>query len=171
MNLFSLKATHFLGSLFTLKIMMKNIILSAFLFVLAMNAYSQTKLDKFVDNWHLAAAKADFEAYFGATNESFIFLGTAPGERWTKEQFESFSKPYFDQGKAWDFKATNRQWNFSKNKKIAWFDEDLDTWMRGCRGSGIMVKKKGEWTMVYYNLTVLIENEKVKEFIELRDRE
>ena len=59
---------------------------------------------------------------------------------------------------------------FSKNKKIAWFDEDLETWMEGCRGSGIVIKKKGEWKIVYYNLTVLIENEKIKEFIELRQK-
>ena len=39
---------------------------------------------------------------------------------------------------------------------------------RGCRGSGIMIKKKGEWRIEYYNLTVLIENEKIKEFIKLR---
>jgi hypothetical protein len=58
---------------------------------------------------------------------------------------------------------------YSENKKMAWFDEDLDTWMRGCRGSGIMVNKKGEWKLVYYNLTVLIENEKVQSFIKLRD--
>jgi hypothetical protein len=43
--------------------------------------------------------------------------------------------------------------------------------MRGCRGSGILVKKKGEWKLVYYNLTVLIENEKIEEFIELKDAE
>jgi hypothetical protein len=60
---------------------------------------------------------------------------------------------------------------YSANKKMAWFDEDLDTWMRGCRGSGILVKKKGEWKLVYYNLTVLIENEKIKEFIDLKDAE
>lgn len=147
---------------------MRNRILSSLMFVFIFQASAQTELDKFVDNWHLSAAKADFDGYFGAMSDSFIFLGTAPGERWSKKQFEEFSKPYFDQGKAWDFKANNRQWNFSKNKKIAWFDEDLDTWMRGCRGSGIMVKEKGEWKLVYYNLTVLIENEKIKEFIELR---
>jgi hypothetical protein len=42
--------------------------------------------------------------------------------------------------------------------------------MRSCRGSGILILEKGEWTLVYYNLTVLIENEKIKEFIELRDQ-
>jgi hypothetical protein len=57
---------------------------------------------------------------------------------------------------------------FSKDKKIAWFDERLDTWMDECRGSGICVKEKGKWKLAYYNLTVLIENDKIKEFIELR---
>lgn len=128
------------------------------------------KLDEAVDNWHLAAAEANYADYFGLMTKSFIFLGTAPGERWTKEEFSAFSKPYFDKGKAWDFKASNRMWNFSRNGKIAWFDEDLDTWMRGCRGSGIMIKKKGKWKIAYYNLHVLIENEKIESFIELRDQ-
>ena len=130
----------------------------------------EIQLNELMDQWHKAASEANFEGYFGVMDESFVFLGTAPGERWTKGEFASFSKPYFDQGKAWDFKASNRNWNFSKNRKIAWFDEDLDTWMRGCRGSGIFIKKKREWKLVYYNLTVLIENEKIQEFIDLRDQ-
>lgn len=134
-----------------------------------MKADPVNELNTFVDNWHLAASNANYDGYFGEMDASFIFLGTAPGERWTKEEFSAFSKPYFDKGKAWDFKASNRKWNFSKNGKMAWFDEDLDTWMRGCRGSGILVKKQGKWKFVYYNLTVLIENEKIQPFIELRD--
>tara|TARA_B110000285_G_scaffold218179_1_gene267350 strand:+ start:401 stop:859 length:459 start_codon:yes stop_codon:yes gene_type:complete len=129
-----------------------------------------TTLNAIVDGWHLAASNADFDNYFGPMTDAFIFLGTAPGERWGKKDFASFSKPYFDKGAAWDFKASNRNWQFSKNNKVAWFDEDLGTWMEGCRGSGIMIKQKGEWKIEYYNLTVLIENEKIKEFIDLRKR-
>ena len=129
------------------------------------------ELNKFMDDWHVAAGKANYDGYFGVMDESFVFLGTAPGERWTKTEFSAFSKPYFDAGKAWDFKPSNRKWSFSKNRKVAWFDEDLDTWMRGCRGTGILAKKKGEWVLVYYNLHVLIENEKIKKFIDLRDEE
>ena len=122
-----------------------------------------------MDDWHLAVARADFDTYFKFMDESFVFLGTAPGERWNKNAFAQFSKPYFEKGKAWDFSPSNRIWSFSPDKTIAWFDEDLATWMRGCRGAGILVRKKGEWKLVYYNLTVLIENEKIKKFIELRD--
>lgn len=129
---------------------------------------AQTELDKIVDQWHLDATNTNFDGYFEVLTDNFIFLGTAPSERWTKEDFAAFCKPYFDKGTAWDFLPSNRKWVISKDKKTAWFDEDLDTWMEGCRGSGIMVKEKGEWKIAYYNLTVLIENEKIKEFIELR---
>lgn len=149
---------------------MKQIILFSLLllFISATKPDPKIELNKFIDDWHAAASQANYSGYFGPMDESFIFLGTAPGERWNKADFSKFSKPYFDTGKAWDFKASNRIWFFSKNKKMAWFDEDLDTWMEGCRGSGIMQKKKGKWIIVYYNLTVLIENEKINEFIELR---
>lgn len=130
---------------------------------------AQSNPDSLVDQWHKAASKADFDGYFKLTSDDFVFLGTAPGERWTRTEFETFSKPYFDRGKAWDFTPSNRKWMYSENGKIAWFDEDLETWMRGCRGSGILVKRHGKWKLCYYNLTVLIENEKTEEFIELRD--
>jgi hypothetical protein len=134
------------------------------------NKINQAELDTLIDNWHLAATNAKFDDYFGATTDDFIFLGTDPTERWTKEQFMSFSKPYFDKGKAWDFKKIERNWVFDKSGKIAWFDESLNTWMRDCRGSGIVVKEGKKWKLKYYNLTVLIENDKIQKFIELRDK-
>lgn len=125
-------------------------------------------LNEQIDDWHKAAAQANFESYFGLMTEDFVFLGTAPGERWKKQEFASFCKPYFDRGQAWDFTPSNRIWMFSKNRKTAWFDEDLSMWMEGCRGSGVMIKRGKHWKIAYYNLTVLIENEKIQEFIELR---
>lgn len=150
--------------------MKKTVYLFAIQLVLILPIYGQAELDTFINNWHLAAAKADYTAYFDAMDSSFIFLGTAPGERWNKTAFAAFSKPHFDKGKAWDFKPSDRKWNFSADGQIAWFDETLDTWMRGCRGSGIAIKKDKQWKLVYYNLTVLIENEKIKQFIALRDQ-
>ena len=150
---------------------MKNIIFAilAVIFLSAAKPNLFAALDKLVDDWHQAASDADYISYFGAMDKSFIFLGTAPGERWTKGEFALFSKPYFDKGKAWSFTPSNRIWSFSRNGKTAWFDEDLDTWMRGCRGAGIAEKRKGKWKLVSYNLTILIENEKIQEFIDLRD--
>ena len=127
-----------------------------------------SQLDELVDAWHLAASQANFTNYFNVVTEDFVFLGTDPTERWERKAFEAFCKPYFDKGKAWDFKASDRHWVFSKKGDVAWFDEKLDTWMNTCRGSGVLVKEKHHWKLAYYNLTVLIENEKMKSFIELR---
>lgn len=136
--------------------------------VFAQASNNVSRLNQLIDEWHVCAAKADFQQYFNATTEDFVFLGTAPGERWDKPAFQSFCKPYFDKGKAWEFKPSKRLWNFTANGTVAYFDENLDTWMESCRGSGICVLVNGEWKIAYYNLTVLIENEKIKEFINLR---
>jgi hypothetical protein len=40
--------------------------------------------------------------------------------------------------------------------------------MFDCRGSGVCEKSQGEWKLAYYNLNVVIENEKIQEFIKLR---
>jgi hypothetical protein len=147
---------------------MKNKLL-LFVFSATQSIFAQTvELDNVLDQWHKHAATAKLEDYFGLVTSDFVFLGTAPGERWERDAFYTFCKPYFDAGKAWEFVPSNRNWVFSKNRKVAWFDEDLQTWMEGCRGSGILIKKKGEWKIAYYNLTVLIENEKIESFIQLR---
>jgi len=141
---------------------------------LALTSWAQStqkdfnSLDQMIDNWHLAATQANFEAYFSVTTSNFVFLGTAPGERWTKPEFMAFCKPYFDKGKAWDFAPSRRNWGFAANGTVAYFDEDLGTWMEGCRGSGICILENGQWKIAYYNLTVLIENDKIKSFIKLR---
>lgn len=127
------------------------------------------KLDALIDQWHKDAAAAKFDAYFGLMDESFVYIGTAPGERWNKKDFAAFSKPYFDKGSAWDFKSSNRKWNFSADGKTAWFDEELDTWMRDCRATGVMMLKGKQWKLMHYDLHVLIENEKIDAFLKLRD--
>lgn len=128
-----------------------------------------TQIDQLLDNWHLAAANADFNGYFDKMDESFIFLGTDPTERWNKEAFAGFCKPYFEQGKGWDFKKIERYITLSADGKTAWFDERIATWMRDCRGSGVLVKKGNTWKLTQYNLAVLIENDKIQSFIQLRD--
>ena len=128
----------------------------------------EAPLNALMDAWHKHATLAKFDEYFAATTENFVFYGTAPGEKWDKEAFKTFCKPYFDSTRTWRFTPSNRVWNFSKDGKIAWFDEDLQTWMLDCRGSGVCEKTKKGWKLAYYNLSVVIENEKIQEFIKLR---
>jgi ketosteroid isomerase-like protein len=148
---------------------MRNIVFLLFSFVFFSSFSQQEKtLDPIINEWHQNAANAAFDAYFGITTDDFIFLGTAPEERWSKDEFKAFCRPYFDKKSTWDFTPSSRQWNFSNDGNTAWFDEQLDTWMEGCRGTGILSKIDGKWYLAYYNLHVLIENEKIKLFIELR---
>lgn len=129
---------------------------------------NRAAVEQVLNDWHRAAAEANFEAYFGLMGEESVFIGTAPGERWDKKQFMEFSKPHFDRGKAWNFKSVSRHISFSDDGKTAWFDEVLDTWMKDCSGSGVLKKVKGKWLIVLYDLHVLVENEKMDAFLELR---
>ena len=150
---------------------MRNILFLLFAFMLSVSFSQQKKvLNNIIDEWHQNAANAAFDAYFDITSDDFVFLGTAPGERWEKKDFMTFCKPYFDKKSTWDFKPSDRQWNFSEDGNTAWFDESLETWMQGCRGTGILSKKEGKWFLSYYNLHVLIENDKIQEFISLRKK-
>ncbi len=127
-------------------------------------------LDKIIDKWHRDVAEFRLDEYFALMDDSFIFLGTDPSERWSKSTFHKFCKPHFEKKKTWDFTPEWRNWYFSEDGKTAWFEESIQTWMEDCRGSGVLIFKDDQWRIVHYNLTVLIENEKISEFIDLRKR-
>lgn len=126
-------------------------------------------MDTIVDAWHLAAANADGNEYFGLMTEDAIFIGTDIKERWTKEEFESFAKPYFDKGDAWDFKPKDRTWY--NEKDVVWFEERLDTWMGECFGSGVLKKENGKWKIAHYHLAFTVANEKIQSVLELLKEE
>jgi hypothetical protein len=116
-------------------------------------------VNELLDNWHAAAAKADHTAYFGMLSTDSHYIGTDATENWDKKAFDAFAKPYFEKGRAWDFKAVERNIYFSKDGKVAWFDELLDTWMKGCRGSGVLEKEGKTWKIKHYVLSMTIPNE------------
>jgi len=125
------------------------------------------KIDELMDGWHKAAAIADEKTFFGAMSDDAIYLGTDKTERWTKEEFYGFAKPYFDRGKAWSFTASDRYILFSENSKTAWLDEQLDTWMGPCRGSAVLQLKAGGWKIVHYDLSYMVDNDIMDSVIEL----
>ncbi|GAA4821990.1 nuclear transport factor 2 family protein [Algivirga pacifica] len=127
----------------------------------------EEQLNEKLDNWHRAAAEADYENYFGFIASEGIYIGTDVTEHWTKKEFSAFSKPYFDKGKAWSFQAKERNIFLSADAQVAWFDEVLDTWMGDCRASGVLTVIEGEWKLQHYQLSVTVPNEKIKEFLEL----
>lgn len=134
-------------------------------------SWSLREVEKIMNDWHVNAADANMEPYFAVMADDFFFLGTDPTERWSKKEFYDFSKPYFDRGDAWEFEAEERNWDISEDGNTAWFDEYLFTTnMNYCRGSGVLQRIDGEWKIYHYNLTVLIENEKMKKFLKLRKK-
>ncbi len=138
--------------------------------ILLSNKYEikqKQSIDILLDNWHKAATNTDLENYFNKMTNDAIYLGTDASERWTKDDFYKFCKPYFDKGKAWNFKPKNRHIYVSETGKITWFDEILDTWMGNCRGSGVLVYKNRKWKIKQYNLAVAVPNYIIKKYVKL----
>jgi len=118
------------------------------------------EIDRFMDAWHLAAARADAAVYFDSLAAGAVFLGTDVRERWSKEEFQKWASPYFQRPAAWTFRASRRQVYLAADGNTAWFDEDLVSvsyWP--CRGSGVLEKIDGQWKIRQYNLAFTIPNE------------
>lgn len=126
-----------------------------------------TQINELLNNWHNAAANADFEAYFDFMARDGIFIGTDARENWSIENFKKFSKPYFDRGTAWNFKSLDRNIYPSESGPVAWFDELLETWMGICIGSGVMIKEDGKWKIQHYVLSVTIPNDNIDEVVRI----
>ncbi|MGE4514071.1 MAG: nuclear transport factor 2 family protein [Chryseobacterium sp.] len=141
--------------------------------LLSFNTISaQTKFEKekkeigtMLDGFNVAAAKADFETYFNYFADESTFIGTDATEVWDKKAFMIWAKPYFDRKRTWDFTSLKRNIYFSKDGKLAWFDELLDTQMKICRGSGVVEKINGEWKVKQYVLSVTVPNEIVDKVV------
>lgn len=126
------------------------------------------KIRAVLDQWHRSAAQADAKSYFDTMTEDAIYVGTDATEHWNKKDFQAFAKPFFDRGKAWDFRPLERHIYLSQDQKTAWFDELLDTWMKVCRGSGVLVKKGKEWKIKHYVLSMTVPNDVTNDAIKLK---
>lgn len=133
------------------------------LFSIAISAQEKPNIDQVLTQWHKAASEANFEEYFGLMTKDGVFIGTDATENWQNKDFRAFSKPYFDRGKAWNFKTLERNIYTEENSNIAWFDELLSTQMGICRGSGVLQKTQDGWKIAHYVLSITIPNENVEE--------
>ena len=129
----------------------------------------KAKINEVLNHWHKAAAEAKFDNYRNAMSDDAVFIGTDATENWNKKDFMIFAKPYFDKGKAWDFSALERHIYFDKSAKIAWFDELLNTQMKICRGSGVLIKIGKDWKIKHYVLSMTIPNDKTNEVIKIKE--
>lgn len=129
----------------------------------------QQEIHTILNHWHEAAATANADAYFSVFDEQAVFVGTDASEVWSYPDFFSFASPYFEQGKAWEFRPQSRNLYFGENAKTCWFDEVLDSDHMGfCRGSGILVWKDNRWKLQHYVLSILVPNQHVAEVLQLK---
>ncbi len=126
-------------------------------------AQKNITVNETLEQWHKAAADADFDSYTKLMTKDCIFIGTDATENWKGEEFLSFAKPYFDKGKAWSFSTLERNIYDKQYENLAWFDELLSTQMGICRGSGVVVFEDNRWKVKHYVLSIAIPNDKVKE--------
>lgn len=131
---------------------------------------NKEQINTVLDNWHKASATADEDAFFGAMTEDGIYLGTDASERWLRDELRKWAKFAFEREVAWAFTSSKRQIYFSDNQKTAWFEEMLDTQMGVCRGSGVLTKIGGEWKIRHYDLSIMVPNDLVKDFMTLVEK-
>ncbi len=130
-------------------------------------AVAEYEIDEMLNNWHKAAATADEAVFFGSMTEDCVYIGTDKSERWLRDELKAWSATFFERDSAWDFKPIERQVFLSDDKKIAWFNETLNTWMGVCRSSGVVQWVDGEWKLKQYHLSMTVPNDAVKEYLEL----
>jgi hypothetical protein len=127
------------------------------------------EIDRVLDAFHAAAARADEPAYFALFAPTGVFLGTDASERWGVAAFREFAHPHFASGKGWTYLPRGRQISFSADAQVAWFDELLDHEKYGeLRGSGVLIKLDGAWKIAQYNLTFTVPNAVAPEVVALR---
>ncbi|MBX2935435.1 MAG: nuclear transport factor 2 family protein [Ferruginibacter sp.] len=132
------------------------------------SALESKQINFMLDSFNRAAAKADFNTYFNFYTNDAIFTGTDATERWDKKSFMEWAKPIFDKGRAWNFTALERHIYFDATGNLAWFDELLNTQMKICRGSGVLVKQGGHWKVQQYILSTTVPNELLDTVIKIK---
>ena len=119
----------------------------------------QKEVNSMLDSFNTAAANADYKTYFNFFTGYAVFTGTDATERWNKKEYMAWAKPYFDKKTTWNFTALERHIYIDPPGTHAWFDELLNTQMKICRGSGILVKEGNGWKLMQYILSTTVPNE------------
>ncbi len=126
-------------------------------------------VDEVMDAWHRAASEIDAEGYLGYLAADSVFLGTDPGERWTKAEFAAYVGHYFtDLGRGWTYLPSERTVTYSPSQGMAWFDERLENTGYGVlRGTGVLQLLPEGWRIVHYSMTFAVPNGKVAGLVDL----
>jgi ketosteroid isomerase-like protein len=133
-------------------------IIAALFFALTSSLAADEKdnVSNTLSDFHEAASKADWNAYFGLMSDDAIFLGTDAGERWDKATFQG----YASKTSGWTYTLRERNINLTPDGNSAWFDELLDSESYGTsRGTGVLIRTNDGWKISQYHLTFPIPND------------
>lgn len=115
---------------------------------------------------HAAAARADSAAWAERLAPDLVWVGNETSERWSREAFLGFARPYFERGEGWTYSARgsgrDRHVTLAPDPCacVAWFDEVLDSETYGtARGEGLLVREGETWKVLRYALTYPIPND------------
>jgi len=126
-----------------------------------------TAIDRILDDFHDAAAKADGARYFAHFTADATYVGTDPTERWTVAQFKAYAEPHFSQGKGWTYTSKARHIHLGPDGRTAWFYERLHNTKYGeTRGSGVLINLDGRWRIAQYVLSFPIPNARTRAVID-----
>ena len=126
------------------------------------DASFRQRVAAFLDEWHDDAAHARMR-YFDKIAPEGVYIGTDKSERWKRDDFKLWAKPYFDKGQAWEFHAIKRNIAFTPDKRIVWFDEQLNTQMGICQASGVIRNDKDGMLIEHYQLSLTVPNDLVEQ--------
>lgn len=106
-----------------------------------------------LDKLNQYSSSADWDKYFALYRQDGIFIGTDASERWGMAEFERYSRPT----KGWSYDLTSR--HLVQHGDVILFDELLYSPSYGVsRGTGTLIKTKGEWKIAQYHLSFPIPN-------------
>ena len=124
--------------------------------------------EDFINDWHQSSAQSNIDVYLGSMAATSVYMGTDASERWEKDAFSDFCKPWFAKGKGWAFAKISRHIYVADQGNIIWWDELLDTKLGVCRGSGVMQHKKGKWQIEQYVLSPTVPNELMDSVVNMK---
>jgi len=129
---------------------------------------AEDEINKVLDRFHQAAADANYDQYFDLLADNAIFIGTDSTERWTKQEFSQYVKPFFSKGKGWLYTTTARNISYTQGDSVVFFDELLWNQAYGqCRGVGVLKKLGDQWKILQYSLSIPIPNSRAKSIVDI----
>lgn len=132
------------------------IIIAVLLTNVAAAADDKADISSVLDQLHVNAGSASWDAYFALYTDDAIFLGTDANERWDKPTFTG----YASQTDGWVYTMTERNIDLTPDGDHAWFDELLNSAKYGTsRGTGILIRTNAGWKIAQYHLVFPIPND------------